>query len=239
MMKFVAGLAALLMVVAGASAQERPAVTPPLITVNGTGQAEADPDMATVRLGVEAQGKTAGAAQAAVSETTQRVIAQILRLVPDRKRTQTSELTLNPVYSEESVRAGRAPQIVAYRARNVVTVRMDDLTKVGPVVDASISAGATNLEGIFFGLRNERPARQSALREAVADARAKAEAMAEALGVTLGPLYTADEGGVNMPFAGYGGRATLANADMSTPVMPGQLQISATVTLRFRIVERR
>ncbi|AIE86102.1 SIMPL domain-containing protein [Fimbriimonas ginsengisoli] len=215
-------------------AQERPP-TPPLITVSGNGISRFDPDVATVRLGIQAQGRTAREVQSQASGTAQKILDAVAKLGIDKKQIQTSTLSLYPVFSEPKPGQTTAPSIVGYRAQNTVSVRVVDLMKVGPVVDATIAAGANEVQGIEFGLRDDLTARKSALRAAVLEARGKAEAIAEALGVKLGDVYEVNEGGIQvMPL--MMGRAMAADA-VATPVSPGQIDVSATVTIRFRFTK--
>jgi len=148
---------------------------------------------------------------------------------------------LTPVYAPRSPESRDAPRIVAYNASNTVTVRLDDLSLVGPVIDAGLKAGANQLEGVQFGLRNELPSRQQALKQAVSEARGKAEAMAEALRVNLGDVLEVSEGPSISPRfeAPLSGRVfAAAQADVATPVSPGQLDVTATVTIRYRISQK-
>jgi hypothetical protein len=213
----------------------------PSLTVQGDAQVQSAPDEATVRLGVVAQAATARDAQGEVNRVAGAVLAAIGRLGAPRERIQTSELQLYPVYSQEPPRPEaaleREPRIVGYRASNVVTVRLEELDKVGPVVDAGLGAGANQVEGVSFGLRSDLAARQQALREAAAEARKKAEAMAEALGVELVELLEAAEGGVRVMTPRFAlARESLQAADMAaTPVAPGQIAVDASVSLTFRI----
>jgi uncharacterized protein YggE len=119
-----------------------------------------------------------------------------------------------------------------------VSVRIDDLAKVGPVIDAGLAAGANNLDGVEFGLRDDGAARASALTEAVRSARGKAEALAAALRVRLVEIVEVAEGGVAIsqpqPFRGRV-MAMAADAMAATPVSAGQVGVDASVTVRWRI----
>ncbi len=213
----------------------------PSLTVQGDAQVQAAPDEATVRLGVVAQAATAKDAQGEVSRVAGAVLAAIGRLGVPRERIQTSELQLFPVYSEAPPRPEsaleREPRIVGYRASNVVSVRLAELDKVGPVVDAGLGAGANQVEGVSFGLRSDLAARQQALREAAVEARRKADAMAEALGVDIVELLEAVEGGVQVVRPRFAAaRMAMEAMDASaTPVAPGQISVDASVSLTFRI----
>ena len=209
---------------------------PNLVTASGTAGAKMAPDMATIRIGVDTMAKTAKEAQANTSALANRLIAAAMKIVPDRKAYQTSELSLFPEYAVQGgIGDGKPPKLVGTRARNILTIRVDDVEKVGPLVDAVSEAGATNVDSISFGLKDTKAARRQALMDAVRDARDKAEAMALGLGLKLGNVYSIDEGGgaIVRP---YEMAAMSRMKDSSTPVMPGEVSLGANVTVRFRLI---
>ena len=218
-----------------------PQVQPPMLVVTGDGEVTATPDEAYVRLGIVRQAAAAQAAQDQANAVAQQILNEIKKLGVVPEKIQTARLVLSPVYAPRSPESRDAPRIVAYNASNTVTVRLEDLSLVGPVIDAGLKAGANQLEGVQFGLRNEMPSRQQALKQAVNEARGKAEAMAEALHVNLGEVLEVSEGPSISPRfeAPLGGRVfAAAQADVATPVSPGQLDVSATVTIRYRISQK-
>jgi uncharacterized protein YggE len=207
---------------------------PPVLSVSGSGEARVAPDEATVRLGTQAQAATARAAQEQVNRTTAAILAAIEKLGVAAARIQTSELSLGPVYSSNP--RGEEPRITGYQAGNVVSVLLDRLDRVGPVVDAGLASGANRLEGVSFSLHDDTAARATALAQAVGQARRKAEALAAALHMRLVELAEVVEEGVERVMPSYGMvRAMAPMASASTPVSPGELSISAGVTLRYHI----
>jgi uncharacterized protein YggE len=206
----------------------------PVLTVSGSGQSHAAPDEATVRLGVLAQATTAREAQDRVNRTAGAILEAIHKLGIPAERIQTSGLNLGPQYAQ-----GRSdsPRITGYQASNSVSVRIDDLAKVGPVIDAGLAAGANNLDGVEFGLRDDGAARAAALTEAVRSARGKAEALAAALRVRLVEIVEVAEGGVaiSQPQPFRGRVMAMAAEAAPTPVSTGQVGVDASVTVRWRI----
>jgi uncharacterized protein len=218
-----------------AMGQQREGQQPPLLTVTGNAEAMADPDLATVRLGVLAQAATAQQAQEQANTIVQELLKRLQALGIARQDIQSSRITLSPVYDHRPEQ--RTPRIVGYQAQNVLAVRLTDFALVGRVIDAGVAAGVNTIEGVHFGLRDELKARSAALRDAAANARAKAEVLAEAMGVKLGAIYEISEGG------GYVAPPPMANFRMmeaaaATPVEPGQMQVNATVTIRYVIISR-
>jgi uncharacterized protein len=240
MKKFLPAILLVAAMAKGAQAQNPSAPQPPVLVVTGNGQVMATPDEANVRLGIVRQAPAAQAAQDQANAVAQQILNEIRKLGVTPEKIQTARLVLSPVYAPRSPESRDAPRIVAYNASNTVTVRLEDLSFVGPVIDAGLKAGANQLEGVQFGLRNELPSRQQALKQAVNEARGKAEAMAEALRVNLGEVLEVSEGGSISPrFEALNGRVfAAAQADVATPVSPGQIDVSATVTIRYRISQK-
>jgi uncharacterized protein YggE len=204
---------------------------PPVIVVTGTSEVLAVPDEAVVRLGIVRQATVAQAAQEQANTVAQEILSAIIKAGVPSKDIQTARLVLSPVYNQR----GPDQKIVSYNATNTVSVRLDNLAIVGNVIDAGLKAGANQLEGVQFRLKNELPAREQALKEAVQEARGKAQAMADALRVNLVEVLEATEGGVSvvprMQSFAVGG----APAQASTPVSPGEIEIRGNVTIRYRI----
>ncbi|MGE5256789.1 MAG: SIMPL domain-containing protein [Hyphomicrobiales bacterium] len=226
------GLTALTAHAAGASE-----AAPPAITVSGTSEVFAAPDRAMVSLGAVVEAKQALDAQRQLAQVMQRVIKDIrAQGIPDEK-IRTAGLSLNPVYSHPVPKAGQepeAPRITGYRASNTVRVQVDNLERVGSVIDAGIASGANQLAGLVFDLRDDLPYRKQALQLAAQEARSKAEALATALNLQLGDvLEVREEGG---PAVYPVERRFAAPAAAGTPIQPGQVQVNAAVSVRFRLM---
>jgi uncharacterized protein len=228
--------ACLLMVAtAGVSLAQRQQA-PPVLAVTGNAQIFAVPDEATVRLGIVRQTNSAQAAQEQANTVAQEILTAITKTGVPPQQIQTARLVLSPIYAPRSPESREAPRIVAYNASNSVSVRLSDLSLIGPVIDAGLKAGANQLEGVQFGLRNDLPAREEALKQAVAEARSKAQTMADAMNLKLDEVIEISEGGVSVMTRGeipLNGRAEFALAQ--TPISAGQLEVHANVSVRYRI----
>jgi uncharacterized protein len=239
----VAPLAALLLssfAALPAIAQEGPMSTEPIpsLIVSADGEVRSAPDEATVRLGVSVQTQTARDAQDQVNRIAGAILEAVGKLGVPATHIQTSELNLGPVYGQG--RSGgelQEPQIVGYQASNVISIQIEDLDKIGPVIDAGLAAGANRLEGVTFGLRDDRPARTAALRQAVDEARAKAETLAAGLQVRLVRILEVTEGGTAVaPQPFFKSRSLAMESAMAdTPVSAGQVGVSGSVTIRWEI----
>ena len=208
-----------------------------VLIVNGNAQIFAVPDEATVRLGIVRQSSNAQAAQEQANAVAQEILSAIGKVGVPANQIQTARLILSPVYAPRSPDARDAPRIVAYNASNTISVRLENLTIVGAVIDAGLKAGANQLDGVQFGLRNDLPSREQALKQAVQEARSKAQVMADALRVNLNEVVEVAEGGVSIvrPEMAMNSRVMSMAADVNTPVSPGQIEVHASVSVRYRI----
>ena len=216
-----------------------------MLTVTGDGESSSRPDRAVVRLGATAQAETASAAQEQVNQVVQAAVEAIRAAGIREEMISTAGISLYPVYSDQAPRplpgGGQQrppePRIVAYRASNSVRVIVDDLTKVGDVIDEAVKAGANQIEGLSFELKDDTAARREALTGASKQARAKADAIAQAMGLRIDGVFQVTEGGVQvmqprMELA----RAGVAAMDAAgTPVQPGQVDVHASVTVTYRV----
>lgn len=213
----------------------------PSLTVSGRGEVYAAPDRATVRLGAHANAPDAAAAQASVNAIMDKALAAIKAVGVAEKALRTVGLNVHPIYgNHQPGREGEEPKIVGYRASNTVQVTLDELTKIGKVIDAAMNAGANQLEGVSFELRNDTEARAQALRLAAAEASAKARTLSEALGAPLGNIAEITEGGVTVepPRPMFDMAVRFREASASTQVQAGEVRVEASVTLRYSLRPR-
>jgi len=213
-------------------------VPPPrTIMVTGNGEAAAAPDQAVVRLGASAQTNEAEASHARVSEIMQKALEAIEKVGVPRRAMRTTGLTLQPVYaSERTPNPGEGPRVTGFRAANTIQITLDDPKLVGKVIDAGIAAGANELQGITFGLKNDLAQRTAALTSAAQEARVKAQTLAKALDLELGAIREVSEGGVHVvPQNEYfgGARMMAAQGGIRTPVEPGEVRVQASVTIHY------
>jgi hypothetical protein len=211
-----------------ASAQQSEPTTG--ISVSGTAEVGAAPDIAYVVLGVRTRSAQAAEASSSNAAQMQRVIQAIMALDIPQADIETVQYSLQPFY--EYPRDG-TPRLVGYEATNLIRVTVRNLGIVGRVIDAAVSAGANVVQGTTFALSDESEIRATALTKAVEDAKTKANVMAQALGIRLGVLLKASE---TVPPIVYpvAARAMEAGAP-ETPIIPGQIQVRATVNLVYAI----
>ena len=228
-------LAAVLLFALHVSAFAAESRVPSTIEVTAEAEVEAMPDMAIVELGVVAQAQTAAAAAQRNAEQMQAVLGALRKALGADTRIETSAYSVNPDYTRP--REGGSTQVVGYTARNTVRVMLNDLTRVGAVVDTAVKAGGNQVQRVTFTLREPATAQNEALRKAVQTARDKAHTAAAALGLQVTGIYNLvvqETGGVRPLFQEA---ATFARAEAAapTPVEPGRIQVRSRVTLTVRV----
>jgi uncharacterized protein YggE len=191
------------------------------ITVTGVGTVESTPNESQMSFGVESRGATAKAAIAANADAMRRII-NALRQAGGREL-QTQWVSVYPVSRSDGV------GIDGYAASNSVSAVTDPGDAAG-LIDAAVEAGANQISGPGLSSRNAEELYRQALAEAVEQARERARVLARASGRSLGGISAIVEGGGSQPIP-YAERAALDAA--ATPIVPGQQETSATVTVTF------
>lgn len=223
-----------------AAAQPAMPPHPHILSVSGEGEVRAVPDQAQLSAGVVSQAKTAAAALAANSTAMNEVFATLKKRGIPEKSIATSNFSINPQYPpyrQDAPNEDRS-RIIGYEVSNQVTVIVDDVSKVGTVLDALVASGANQAGGVSFTIRDSKPLMRQAREDAVKDARAKAETLAKAAGVTLGSIVSINEGGSYRPTPMFAGKMAMDMAAPSAPpppVAPGEQSVTANVSIVWEI----
>lgn len=190
------------------------------VQTTGTASISATPDQAQLTIGVVTEAGSAESAAAANAGATTAVLSAIRQVLGKTASTPTRSYSISPRYAAD----GRNQRIVGYTATNNIQVTTDDLSLVGKLIDAATGAGANNIIGVSFTLKNPQPVQQQALSLAAKEALAHAAAIAAGLGVRTGGVISAqEEVGFTRPvFAAAAER-------LATPIQTGEVSVTATV----------
>lgn len=233
------------------------------ITVDGSGDAYAVPDIATFSFTVtqtatsvaEAQTKTNTQANAAIKALKDGGIAD--------KDIQTTSYTINPRYEYHSavcptpamtsasangssgaptVYCPSGKQVLAgYDVNESVAVKLHDLSKAGSILSLLGGLGVQNVSGPNFSVENPEAVQAQARSKAIDNAQTKARELARELGVSLARVTSFYESNGPMPIAyGMGGAKVMA-ADISPASVPvpqiatGEQKVTDNVTITYEI----
>ena len=209
------------------------------IWVTGQGEAMAVPDIAELRLGVEAHANTVAEAQTQASEAMDKVVVALKDNGVAEKDIQTQRFSIYPVTRWISEKDEE--EIIGYRVTNIVVAKIREMDKVGDIIDAVAEAGGdlTQIQGISFSVDDPTPYYEEARAKAVKDAKDKALQLADLADVKLGKPTYISEGLVYRPELTRGIYEAAAPAPApppETPISPGELKITLNIQVAYAIV---
>ena len=200
------------------------------LTVTGNGVEAIATTITQVRLGVEAQGKTANEVQEAVARRSNAVVT----LLKSRsvEKLETTGINLNPVYSYDNNRQ----KLEGYGASNIVSFRVPT-EKAGTLLDDAVKAGASRIDGVSFVAADQAiaTAQKLALRKATQDAQSQADAVFSALNLTRKEIVSVQVNGASapVPLMADTARFRVAASQAPTPVVGGEQRVEGSVTLQI------
>jgi uncharacterized protein YggE len=221
------------LVAPAASAQERVAPTErPAIVTSGEGIVKMAPDRVWVSIAAESRARSPRDAQRANADAMSAVLGRLKGTGLPADAIRTSGYDLQPEFDY----ANGKQTLRGYVARNAIDVRVDDIARVGEILDLAVGSGATSVSGVRFDLKDRSAAEREALKRAVADARARADAAASGAGLTIDRVMRIEEqrGYVQEPRP-MAMRRDLAAESAQTPITAGELEVRATVTMTTAI----
>src|SRR5438105_31240 len=174
-----------------ARAQPLPASPVSSIRVSGDARITARPDRVQIDIGVSTRAVQSQEAASQCARQVDAMLAAVRKAAGPAADLKTISYSLNPTYQYHP--KGEEPTLSGYNAVNVVQVTLDELAKIGAVIDSATQAGANQVQGIQFTLRDTEGVRAEALREAATKARAEAEVLASALGLKVVRILTVEE----------------------------------------------
>ena len=206
----------------------------PLVELSVTETVKAKPDLVEVSAGVTSDAPTAVAAMQANARAMDAVIARIKALGIADDDIQTVGINLGAQYDYDQAR-GR-PVFRGYQASNRVSVILRRVDRTGPVLDALVAAGATDIAGPNFSIDDDSGPRAQARKAAFDKAQAQASEYARWAGysgVRLLSISEAVNPGRPMPYAE--GRVAMAADMKQTPVEPGLVGTAVTISVTFEM----
>lgn len=210
------------------------------ITVVGESQTKISPDTAVITFSVVTQGKQALDAQQENAKRSEAVRAAVETIAAGAKTEfRTSDYSLDP---EQDYYSGKMPKILGYEVKNTVMVSIEDLAKVGAIIDAATKAGANSVEGINFIVGGSSSAQGDSMSQATSQAMAKAESIAKSLnGKIVRVVETREFGAPQIPLESsdyypmMSASANVAAKSYTTPVQAGLLNVRSQIVLVVEI----
>ena len=233
-MTFIVGVLVAVGLMSPAAVAAQSAPEPSVVVVSGEGIVKATPDQAWVGIAAETRSSSPRDAQARNAEAMALVQQKIAGLGIPKDAVRTVAIDLQVEYDYANGR--QTPR--GYIARNRIEVRVDDLARLGEVLDASVGSGATQLQGLRFDIKKRDALEREALQRAVADAMLRADAAAAGAHRVVDRVVRIEESnarqGRPLPMAAAS-RAMVSEAVTVTPVAAGEVEVHAQVTLTVTV----
>ena len=209
---------------------------PRTVTVSGSGEVAAEPDLAHVTLGVEARKPTMAEARSAVAATVDRVLALTRDLRIDPKLVNATRVQVQPEYSWNE--KDRKRVLLGYLVSRQVQVELRDLEQLGPLLERAVDAGVNQVNDPVLDSSRRKSLEREAMAKAVDDARLNAETLARAAGARLGPVRALNGSSSAPPMPMYRRGAVMADAAMAPEAtyQPGDMKFSAAVNAEYDLV---
>lgn len=214
-------------------AEERPRT----VSVSGSGEIAAEPDLAHVTLGVEARKPSMAEARQEVAATVERVLALTRSLRIDPKHVNATRVQVQPEYSWDE--KDRQRVLLGYLVSRQVQVELRDLEQLGALLERAVDAGVNQVNDPMLDSSRRKTLEREAMAKAVEDARLNAEALVRAAGARLGPVRSLNGSSSAPPMPMYR-RSAMAMADAAgapeASYQPGEMKFSATVSAEYDLL---
>ena len=203
------------------------------ITINGEGKISSEPTLAQVSLGLYSEGASVPVIQDQNSRKVNAIIDALINMGIAKADIQTNNYSIQPKYTYTEGKTN----IDGYTVSQSLTVKVRDLSKVGDVISKAGELGSNQVNGVTFTIDDPSSIQQQARAKAIDDARKKAEELAKAMGVSIIKVVTFSEssGNTNPPPIFYARDAVPAAASVSPEIQPGQLDVTANVSVTFEV----
>lgn len=202
------------------------------IDVTGTAVVTKPSDKAILSVGVETQSTTAKKAEEdnkAISNKMYDALKKLGLTEADYKTTSYN------VYPNRDWNKGN--NITGYTVSHMIEIDTEKIGLVASILDEVVKAGANNVYGVQFTLKEQTMelARAEASSKATEYARIKAESIASGLGVKITKIVRVSDSTINyMPSAMAGAsRDLVLEKGESLQVEPGDVTVTATISVGY------
>jgi uncharacterized protein len=228
---------ALALLLACTAAHAQQAEAPRTIGVSGQGEVRAEPDRATVTLGVESRKPKLEDARAAVAKTVDAVLKLTRELKIDPKQVRSTRINVQPEYNWGANNANERT-LIGYLVSRQVEVELHDLEKLGQLLERATDLGVNQMGDPRLDSSKRQDLVREALAKAVVDARQNAEVIAKAAGARLGNARTinANTEFSQPPVPMVRAMAMEAKAAGGAPYQSGEMTFNATVNVQYDLI---
>lgn len=221
------------------------------LVVQADGTYESDPNLATLTFDVASEEKELKTAYGRASQAIQKVVLLAADNGVSKDDVTSGVLTVTPIYGGDRKRRAKS-----FVVRGQVVLRIRDFSKLGAIMDESVTDEITDFRSLTYSLCDEEAAKERAVSEAMRRAVGRATAALEQKGQKIGALRFANldvrqlvgvaqysvaalsqmTQTVEVSAGGGGGGDSRKLKQMLAPLpRPEKITVSATVQCAFQI----
>ncbi len=205
-----------------------------IIRITAKSSESFDPDTAVVILAVQTEDKNVPNALQENNKKMNKVLSSLKELIRDEKDSiKTSSFSIRPIKTWD--KKLKRSTITGNKVHNSITVKTKQIDKIGKIIDVSIENGANNVNNINFIVDNNDKLYQEVLAKASRKAKEDAKAIAIALGVRIKGIKSVNVNQGHYRPMQYDSVALGKSRESATPIVPGNVDINANVTVEFII----
>ncbi len=217
------------------------------ISVEGTGEVYAKPDVASFSFTIQTKEADAVSAQNAATKIMDGIEAYLKGKGVEERDIKTTSYTLNPRYEYPETRCidgycppQGEPKVIGYGVDHSVMVKVRKTEDAGMLISGIGELGAMGMSELSFTIDDEDVLKAEARMKAIADAEAKAKVLAEKFGVHIVRMTGYWENAGPMPYGnGMGGvamdMAMTKEAAMPANIPMGENTITSTVSITYEV----
>lgn len=209
-----------------------------VITVSGTGEVYATPDVGLIDISVRTEAKDVATATNDNTVKMNEILSFIKSSSVEEKDIKTTSFNINPVYAWEEKTNRR--NLTGYEVYQTINVKIRDLTKVGSIISGATEKGANDVSSLSFIVDDDEKVKEEAKNLAIKDAQAKAKNLEKALGVKMVKIINFSESSYNPIYTSYDSsykmlESASAGGITAPTISTGQNKITSTVTITYAI----
>ncbi len=214
------------------------------ITVSGTGEVYAKPDLALTSFSVRNEAKTVAEAMTENTAKMNAVIDFMKEQGVEDKDLKTTSFNIYPLYEwqKASTEIWPPPEgtriLVGYEITQSLQVKIRDLDKIGDIIQGAADSGANQIGSLQFTIDDQDELKKQAREEAIEEAKEKARELASQLAVQLVRITSFSESGVAPRFSYYDTamKEAIGSAEAPAPqIETGENKIEVSVSITFEI----
>ncbi|MDN5866371.1 MAG: SIMPL domain-containing protein [Candidatus Nitrosocosmicus sp.] len=205
--------------------------------VSGSATDKVNTDLVTISIGVQSINISATDALISNSKIANEIITSLRDNGVQENEISTSQYTIQPNYnfteSGNSVKTG-------FTVSNILTVQSSNFNNISSWIDSAVNAGANTINGVDFKVSDKslESVKNTLIEQAIINAKQNADIASSAIGSTIVGIksISVNTGGFNpMPSSDQIMQRSFASGASSTPILPGEQEVSVTVQITYRL----